>query len=88
MSRKGKKKSKPGLSDELLKEQIITTLTNSPEQGFNYRQIARKINITDSSAIQMVSDVLKELTKQGSVQEVSRGKYRLKVSKRLYNRYC
>ncbi len=81
MSRKGKQKSKPGLSDELLKEQIITTLTNSPEQGFNYRQIAGKINITDSSAIQMLSDVLKELTKQGRVQEVSRGKYRLKSAR-------
>ena len=81
MSRKGKTKSKSGLSDGLLIEQIITTLNKSPEQGLNYRQIARKLDITDSSAMQMVSDTLRELTRQGRVQEVSRGKFRVKASR-------
>lgn len=79
MSRKGKSKSKSGLSDGILIEQIITTLNKSPEQGLNYRQIARKLDITDSSAMQMVSDTLRELTRQGRVQEVSRGKFRVKA---------
>ena len=81
MSRKGKTKSKSGLSDGLLIEQIITTLNKSPEQGLNYRQIARKLDITDSSAMQMVSDTLRDLTRQGRVQEVSRGKFRVKASR-------
>lgn len=77
----GKGKSKSGVSNELLKEQIIKTLSKSPEQGLNYRQIAKRLSITDSPAQQMVSDVLKELTSQGRVQEVVRGKYRLKISR-------
>ena len=81
MSRKGKTKSKSGLSDGLLIEQIITTLNKSPEQGLNYRQIAIKLDITDSPAMQMVSDTLRELTRQGRVQEVSRGKFRVKASR-------
>ncbi len=81
MSRKGKTKSNSGLTDGLLTEQIITTLTKSPDQGFNFRQVARKLNLVDSSALQMVSDTLKELTKQGRVQEISRGKYRVKSTR-------
>ena len=81
MSRKGKGKSKSGVTNELLTEQILTTLSKSPEQGLNYRQIAKRLNITDSPAQQIVSDLLRELTRKGRVQEVSRGKYKSKATR-------
>jgi len=81
MSRKGKGKSKSGVSNELLTEQILTTLSKSPEQGLNYRQVAKRLSITDSPEQQMVSDILKELTRKGRVQEADRGKYRLKLTR-------
>ena len=56
-------------------------MNKSPEQGFNYKQIAKRINITDTTTKQMVSDILRELTKKGDVQEIFHGKYRVKVSR-------
>jgi ribonuclease R len=79
MSRKGRSKNKQSIPDTSLADQIIKALSNVPDEGINYRKLARKLNLTDSFAMDMVSDTLKELTEQGRVQEVSRGKYRVKA---------
>jgi ribonuclease R len=81
MSIKGKGKQSSGISREILTGQILATLSKSPDQGFNYKQIAKRINVTDSPGKQMVSDLLKELTKRGDVQEVYHGKYKVKVTR-------
>ncbi len=78
MSRKTKSYNGSGLSKEQLTSQIITTLTKSPEQGFNYKQISKRLNLSDSFDKSMVSDILKDLTKKGEVQEVYHGKYKVK----------
>ena len=70
----------PGIPKETLTSQILATLGKSPDQGFNYKQIAKRLNITDSPSVQMVSDILRTLTGKGEVQEVYRGKYKVKVS--------
>ncbi|MDO9339457.1 MAG: RNB domain-containing ribonuclease, partial [Bacteroidales bacterium] len=81
MSKKGKDKQSSGISREILTGQILETLTKSPEQGFNYKQIAKRINVTDAPGKQMVSDILRDLTKQGGVKEIYHGKYRVKVTR-------
>ena len=80
MGKKGKSKVSPGIPKETLTSQILATLGKSPDQGFNYKQIAKRLNITDSPSVQMVSDILRTLTGKGEVQEVYRGKYKVKVS--------
>ncbi len=80
MGKKGKGKMSSGIPKETLTAQILATLGKSPDQGFNYKQIAKRLNITDSPSIQMVSDILRTLTGKGDVQEVYRGKYKVKVS--------
>ena len=42
MSKKGLGKQDPGISKEALKGQILAILNKSPEQGFNYKQIAKR----------------------------------------------
>jgi ribonuclease R len=81
MSKKGRGIESAGISRETLTAQIIATLTKSPEQGFNYKQIAKRINVTDSPGKQMVSDILREITKKGDVQEIYHGEYKVKVSR-------
>jgi ribonuclease R len=81
MSKKGRGKQNTNISKEALTEQIITTLTKNPEQGFNYKQIAKSMNVTDSYERQMISDILKDLTKQGAVQEIYPGKFKVKASR-------
>ena len=81
MSRKGKGKEGPGILRETLTAQIIATLTKSPEQGFNYKQIAKRLNVTDTPGKQMISDILSEIAKKGDVREIYQGKYKVKVSR-------
>jgi ribonuclease R len=80
MSKKGRSKSDSGISRESLAGQILAALTKNPEQGFNYKQIAKRLSITDPGGRQMISDLLRELAKQGSVQEIFHGKYKIKVA--------
>jgi ribonuclease R len=81
MSKKGKAGRDSGTSRESLIGQILAMLTKTPDQGFNYKQIAKRLNITDSPGKQMVSDILTELAKQGKVQEIFHGKYKIKVTR-------
>jgi len=82
MSRKGKgKKKRSGLSKEAVREKIIIILSKSPQQGFNYKQIAKRLNINDPSEKQMISEILRELTKKGTVKEIYQGKYSARVSR-------
>ena len=81
MSKKRNGQRDSGKVKESLKEQILAALSKTPEQGFNYKQIAKRLNITDAPSKQMISDILKDLTKQGSIQEIFHGKYKIKVTR-------
>ncbi len=81
MSHKGKGKHRSGISKESLTGQVISVLSNSSEKGFNYKQVAKRLNLSDAPSRQMISDILDDLTKQGRAQEVYRGKYRMKQAR-------
>lgn len=81
MSRKGKGKHHSGVSKEALTDRIMTTLSKSTEKGFNYKQIAKRLEITDAAARQMVAEILENLTVQGVLEELYTGKYRMKQSR-------
>ncbi len=81
MSKKGNDKKQSGIPKETLTGQILAALTKSPDQGFNYKQISKRLNITGSYDQQQVSDILRELTKKGEIQEIYHGKYKVKVSR-------
>jgi len=76
MSKKGRGKQSTGISRETLIQQILATLTKSPEKGFNYKQIAKRLNVIDSGERQLIVEILKDLTGKGGVQEVYPGKYK------------
>ncbi|MFZ0281894.1 MAG: ribonuclease R [Bacteroidales bacterium] len=79
MSRKGHGGKKPGISGENLKEQIINAFNKHPEQLFNYKQLAKRLNLNDTSDRLLVSDLLKDLKKEGKIQEVYQGKFKSKT---------
>lgn len=81
MTRKKEGKRDPGLSKESLVGQILATLTKSPDQGFNYKQIAKKLNITDAPGRELVQEILREQTKLGNVLEIYHGKYKVKIAR-------
>lgn len=81
MSKKGKSNKGPVITREALTKQILEALTKKSDQAYNYKQIAKRINVTESSERQMIADILKSLAKQGAVQELYHGKYRAKQSR-------
>ena len=81
MSRKTRRYDGSGLSKEQLTSQIIATLSKSPEQGFNYKQISKRLNVNDSFDRDTISEILKELTKNGEVLEVYHGKFKVKAAR-------
>ncbi|MGE5421579.1 MAG: ribonuclease R, partial [Chloroflexota bacterium] len=81
MSHKGKGKHGRGMSKESLTEQVVSVLSNSSEKGYNYKQIAKRLNITEPAEREFISDILDELKQQGRAQEVYRGKYRMKQAR-------
>lgn len=81
MSKKGRGKKNADFSSESASCQVQDILSKDPQQTFNYKQIAKRLNISDHSEIQMISEALKELTKKGVIKEVYQGKYKAKESR-------
>jgi ribonuclease R len=81
MAKKGKGRQNSGIPGKILTEKVLGTLNNNPGQGFNYKQIAKRLNINDESDRRLISEILRELTKQGLTQEVYQGKYMIKSTR-------
>jgi ribonuclease R len=81
MSKKDKGKKKTGISRESAIGQIQEILSGSPQQGFNYKQISKRLNINEPSEKKMIAEILRELTKKGSIREVYQGKYSAKSTR-------
>ncbi len=82
MSRKGKGGKKAEISRESFTERVQEILSKSPQQGFNYKQIAKKLNINDPAERSMISEIMKELAKKGTLKEIHQGKYVSKTAPR------
>lgn len=62
-----------------IRNQILNIFSKASNQIFNYKQISRRLDITDPAARKLINTVLRELEHDGHLQEVERGRYRLKV---------
>jgi ribonuclease R len=81
MSNKGRENKNRGSSKESVANQVRDILSKNSQQSFNYKQIAKRLNINDPSERQAISDALKELTKKGVIKEINQGKYMIKESR-------
>lgn len=75
-SKKGKKKS-TGLNKKQLTNMIMGLFANNQNKTFNYKQIAKQINITDPATKNLITSTLYELRDYGTLVETSRGKFKL-----------
>ncbi len=71
-----KKKAFKSLKD--LTGQLIAVFRNYPKQTFNYKQLARELQITDYKEKNIINEALKNLKNSGYLQEVYTGKYKLR----------
>lgn len=74
MARKKKKKSHkiPNLTDA-----ILQIFKKSSSKTFNYKQIAAKLSITDTSGRNQIIKTLKKLKAKQKIEEIDRGKYKV-----------
>lgn len=84
MSRKKKKKfqkkSKTGtFNKKKLKNTILTILYEEPGKTVNYKQISTWLGIKDIETRKLVNVVLQELHDDDYLEQISRGKYKLKA---------
>jgi ribonuclease R len=75
--KKGKGK-KRGPSQSIFQESILETMRKSPDRALNYKQIAKRIGVTDKLERNELAQNLNRMKNEGLLREVERGKYRLK----------
>ena len=80
---KGKKLEKAlSFNKAGLKTALMALFYEEPTYIYNYKQLSGKIGARNSTAQQLVNVALKELHENGALEEVSRGRFRLKSKSR------
>ncbi|MEL4307041.1 ribonuclease R [Joostella sp. CR20] len=80
---KRKKRAQKQKKNELTKG-IFTVLESNKDQSFNYKQIAAKLNLTDTSSRNLLIKRLGQLKEKKRIEEVERGKYKAIPSQNYY----
>jgi len=81
MSKKNKSREEKSIPKKILAEKVLGVLNGNTGQSLNYKQIAKRLNITLEADRKIISEILKETAKNGLVNEVYQGKYMVKASR-------
>ncbi len=74
--RKGKKRT-DGLDKKVFINNTLDLFNSNPTQAYNYKQISKRLRISEPSAKEQLVKVLKEMVLHEDLIEVQLGKYRL-----------
>lgn len=77
MARKGKKQGR------LLFEEVVNLLESSPGKSWNYKQVASELKVHSHDDRVILQELLEDLAGKGIIEEVDRGKYRIKSGDRV-----
>jgi ribonuclease R len=78
MARKGKNKKLKGNGKEILSNKILGIFSSNPKKIYNYKQIAKLLDIKDEKQIHAIHQVLNDLKYTEQIEEIETGKYKLK----------
>jgi len=79
MARKGKNKRKnKSWSKQEMSNRLLGVFSSNPKRNLNYKQASKLLGVKDDGKRMLIASVLNELKNEGSLEEVSTGKYRLK----------
>jgi ribonuclease R len=71
-------RKKKNLTRDALTNAVMGVFTNRPSQTFNYKQLAKRLNIKDIATRRQIIPILEHLAEKGDLVEVYPGKYKLK----------
>jgi ribonuclease R len=77
--KKDKKRQLATFNKKNLKSAVLSVMYDDPARTVNYRQISSALNIRDDESRKMVNVVLDELFESGYLEQLGRGKFRLKT---------
>jgi ribonuclease R len=79
MTKKKKQKQTVTFNKKFLKSELIGLFYENPQKIFNYRQLNSLLGIADRNTARLTSVVLDELADSGRLEQVQRGRYKLKA---------
>ena len=77
MTSKKKKIKSQDQSNKPLLNEILKIFANSPYSSFNYKQISKRLELTNASARRRIIETLHELSDNGTLVELRRGTYKI-----------
>jgi len=77
--RKGNEDKKQMINKKSLRENILSIFRNSPKASFNYKEIAKRLDIKDSPVKRMITEILYELLQEEHLEEKRTGMFSLKT---------
>ncbi len=75
---KNKKKSEPVMTKAQLKKWLSGFMANHPSQSYNYKQLAMRLQLKSMENKRQISEVLREMAEEDSLDEISTGRYKMK----------
>lgn len=80
MGRKKKNRhSETTFNKKNLKKEILTVFYDHPQKTFNYKQLAKELHLKDPEIVRLVHVVLDELCENEKLDQVQRGKFKIKA---------
>lgn len=77
--KKHDKKAKHSIGKKDLTKNILQIFANNPTYTYNYKQLAKLLEIKDDGPRKMITEILYELLSAGTLEEVYAGKFKLKA---------
>lgn len=77
--KKHDKKANKNYGKKALIKDLLDIFASNPSLNYNYKQLAKILNIKDDGNRRMISEVLWELKEGGSIEEIYVGKFKLKA---------
>jgi ribonuclease R len=75
MARQNRRRAKK--SKNPFAKTVLNVFLQNPIRGYNFRQLASTLGVSDSNSRQLVKDILAQLKSNNEIVEVKRGKYKL-----------
>lgn len=74
-----KKKGEVGKGKAELRKSIFGLMERHPGQSYNYKQMAKSLNVHRMDTKRLIFEILKELTTAGELVEISTGRFKCKL---------
>lgn len=73
------KKRIPKMSDQQIQTLVMGVFTRNTKKPLNYKQVSMQLLIKDQEGKELINKAIKQLVERGMIEQVDRGKYKLKA---------